>query len=99
MDAADSLNEEAARQIVELGNELADRHPDADLWSIADGLLAGAIHWWLYANQPCGDMSCEECAPICTAGLRMHQLKALLAEFAETSEYYHSPNDQDVARA
>jgi len=99
MEAPETLNDEAARQMVELGNELADRHPDADLGSIADGLLAGAIHWWLYANQPCDDMSCEQCAPVCTAELRMHQLRELLDEYARSSEYYHAPNDQNVARA
>jgi hypothetical protein len=29
----------------------------------------------------------------------MQTLRKLITEMAETSEYYHSPNDTDVARA
>jgi len=32
---------------VDLGNKLADRDREADVWDIADGLLAGAIQYWL----------------------------------------------------
>ena len=97
-DEQDSYDE-ATRAVVETGNRMADADPDADPRAIADGLLAGAVHWWLYANQPCGDPRCEDCAPICTAELRVAQLRQLLQEYAETSDYYHSPTDENVARA
>jgi hypothetical protein len=97
-DEQDSYDE-AARAVVETGNRMSDADPDADPRAIADGLLAGAVHWWLYANQPCGDPRCEDCAPICTAELRIAQLRQLLQEYAETSDYYHAPTDENVARA
>ena len=46
---------------VDLGNRLAGSDKEADLWDIADGLLAGAVQYWLYARQPCGDTRCEDC--------------------------------------
>src|SRR5690606_40334826 len=42
----------------------------ADLWDIADGLLAGAIQYWLYTRQPCADPACQDCAPLATAEMR-----------------------------
>ncbi len=92
-------HEDTARELVELGNRLADLSPEADLRDIADGLLAGAVHWWLYAHQPCEDRQCEECGPISTADLRLAELRRLLQEFARSSDYYHSPTDHDVAHA
>lgn len=89
----------AARRIVELGNELAELDQEADLWDIADGLLAGAVHYWLYAHQPCSDPMCEDCAPIASAELRLAELRKLLDEFARDSDYFHSPNDVNVGRA
>jgi hypothetical protein len=60
----DSITEQffddAFGKTVELGNKLAEKHDNADLWDIADGLLAGAIQYWLYARQPCGNPRCEE---------------------------------------
>ncbi|MGD8429935.1 MAG: hypothetical protein PVH31_05985 [Ectothiorhodospiraceae bacterium] len=91
--------DEASRQTVELGNQIADADESAHLWDVADGLLAGAIQYWLYTRQPCGDASCEDCASICTADLRMQELTRLLREFAESSDYYHSPTDLDVGTA
>jgi hypothetical protein len=44
----------AFTKAVDLGNRLADKDKDADLWDIADGLLAGALQYWLYSRQPCG---------------------------------------------
>ncbi|MGE0080028.1 MAG: hypothetical protein AB7U81_01885 [Thiohalomonadaceae bacterium] len=90
--------DEAAREAVELGNQLLERDKDA-LWDVADGLLAGAIHFWLYARQPCGDPRCEDCAPISTAEQRLAELLQLTRELAEDSDYYHSPNDANVGRA
>lgn len=99
LDSRDPIYDEAARLVVEVGNRLAEQNPDADLWDIADGMLSGAVHWWLYANAPCGDPQCEDCASVQTAELRMQELKRLIREFAESSEYYHSRNDTNVANA
>ena len=37
----------AFSKAVDLGNRIADKDKDADLWDIADGLLAGALQYWL----------------------------------------------------
>lgn len=98
-DSRDPIYDDAAREVVDIANRLAAEDPDADPWDIADGILSGAVHWWLYANAPCADKNCEDCASVQTAELRMQELKRLIREFAEASEYYHSPNDTNVARA
>lgn len=98
-DPENDMFEEAAREAVELGNRIADDDQDADVWDVADGLLAGAIQYWLYSRQPCGDPRCEDCAPISTAEERLKELLALTEELAQDSEYYHSPNDSNVGRA
>jgi hypothetical protein len=95
----ETVFDEAFSDAVELGNKIAADDPDADLWDIADGVLAGAIQYWLYSRQPCGDPRCEDCAPISTAEGRLAELKRLVQEFAEESEYYHSPRDSNVGRA
>lgn len=97
--SSQEIQEAIADRLVAFVNELADQHPDADLWEIADGMLSGAVHWWLYANAPCDNLDCEDCAGIRTAELRMKTLNELIARMAVTSEYYHSPNDDDVAHA
>ena len=84
---------------VNLGNQLADRDKEADLWDIADGLLAGAIQYWLYSRQPCNDPRCADCMPVSTAEGRMAELQRLIRQLSEESEYYHSPNDTNVGRA
>ncbi|MGD8999341.1 MAG: hypothetical protein PVF75_02915 [Granulosicoccaceae bacterium] len=91
--------EAAFRRVVELGNGMAAGDEDAHPWDIADGMLAGAIQYWLYARQPCGDHSCDDCEPISTAELRTAELMKLVQEFAEESEYYHAPTDMNVGRA
>jgi hypothetical protein len=55
----------AFSKTVDLANKMADKDKDADLWDIADGLLAGAIQYWLYSRQPCGDYALP--------GLHAHQ--------------------------
>lgn len=95
----DSAYEAAAAKAVELGNQIADADQEAHLWDIADGLLAGAIQYWLYARQPCEDSACEDCAPSRTAELRLRELQRLVDELARSSEYFHSPNDFGVGRA
>lgn len=91
--------ENTAEQAVELANRFTDEHPEADLWDIADGLLAGAVHFWLYSRQPCDDPMCEDCAPVSTAKLREAELKKLIQQFAEESDYYHTPTDTNAAWA
>jgi len=99
MSQDESPMELAARRVVELGNEVADLDQEADLWDIADGLLAGAVHYWLYAHQPCNDPMCEDCATISSAELRLAELRKLLDEFARESDYFHTPNDTNAGRA
>ena len=49
----------AAERMIELGNQLLDQDSESDSWEVASGLLAGAVHFWLYAHQPCVDLNCE----------------------------------------
>jgi hypothetical protein len=91
--------EEAFSKAVDLGNQIADGDDKADLWDIADGLLAGAVQYWLYTRQPCGDPLCEDCLPISTAEGRLEQLRELVREFSQESQYFHSPTDANVGRA
>lgn len=95
----DTHYEAAAREAIDLGNRLANADQEADLWDIADGLLAGAIQYWLYSRQPCDDPLCEDCAPLASASQRLAELQMLTRQLAEESEYFHSPNDSDVGRA
>ena len=41
----------AFSKTVDLANKMADKDKDADLWDIADGMLAGAIQYWLYSRS------------------------------------------------
>ena len=93
--------DEAFKRAVEIGNHLAKGEKDieADTWDVADGLLAGAIQFWLFSRQPCGDPRCEDCEQVSTAQGRMLALQQLVREFAEESEYFHSPTDSNVGRA
>ena len=91
--------DQAFSQAVDLGNQIADDDDKADLWDIADGLLAGAVQYWLYSRQPCGDPSCEECLPVSTAQARIAELKRLVAQFSEESQYCHTPTDSNAGRA
>ena len=99
MQQPDNPFSEAFGKAVDLGNRIADTDEKADLWDIADGLLAGAIQYWLYSRQPCSDPKCEDCAPISTAEGRLSELRRLVEQFATESEYYHSPTDHNVGRA
>ena len=91
--------DQAFSQAVDLGNQIADDDDKADLWDIADGLLAGAVQYWLYSRQPCGDPACEECLPVSTAQARIAELKRLVAQFSEESQYCHTPTDSNAGRA
>ena len=94
-----TVYDEAAREAVELGNRIASDDTEADLWDVADGLLAGAIQYWLFSRQPCGDPHCDDCAPLSTAEARLAELMQLTEELASGSEYFHSPTDSNVGRA
>ena len=91
--------EQAATEVVDLGNRLAEVLPHADPWDIADGMLAGAVHYWLYTRQPCEDPMCEDCAPVSSAELRTRELLSLVEKMIIDSDYYQSPNDLTVGRA
>jgi hypothetical protein len=91
--------DEAFSKAVDLANQIADDDEKADVWEIADGLLAGAVQFWLYSRQPCGDPRCEECLPISTAQARIAELKRLIDQFSEESQYFHTPTDANVGRA
>lgn len=95
----DEVFDKAFHRAVDLGNRLANDDQGADLWDIADGLLAGAIQYWLYSRQPCGDVRCDDCASISTAERRLIELQKLTKQLAEESEYYHSPLDVNAGRA
>ena len=99
MSATPESFESAFAKAVDLGNKLADKDKDADLWDIADGLLAGAVQYWLYTRQPCGDPKCEDCLAISTAEGRQRELRRLVEQFSEESQYFHSPTDSNVGRA
>jgi hypothetical protein len=99
MDSDELMFDEAADEVVDLANRLAGQHPDTDLWDIADGLLAGVVHYWLFSRKPCGDPACEDCAPIATAQLRLEELTRLIRQSAEESDLFHQPEDTDVGRA
>src|SRR5256714_8885365 len=83
----------AFTQAVDLGNRLADKDKDADLWDIADGLLAGAIPYWLYSPQPRGGARCPDRLPIRTAQGRLAQPESPLQPRPSRNEDFHTPND------
>ncbi len=95
----DQLFNQCAECSVELANQIADQHQDADVWDIADGVLAGAIHFWLFSRQPCDDTRCEGCTDVATAEKRMEMLRHIITETAQSSEYYHGTNDHNVGHA
>ena len=101
MQEPEEVFDEAFKHVVEIGNQLVkdEKETEADAWDVADGLLAGAIQFWLFSRQPCGDPRCEDCEPVSTSHGRMLALQQLVREFSEESEYFHSPTDSNVGRA
>lgn len=91
------LFDEAADAVVDLGNRLAEANPDADPWALADGLIAGAVQYWLYAHQPEQPEPADD--DLLTARERVEELVNLVMQSSEDSEYLHSPLDTDVGRA
>lgn len=98
-DNDNTIMDNAAEQVVELGNRILEADDDADSWDVADGLLAGAIQFWLYSRQPCDDPRCENCAEVSTAELRMRKLIEETRRCAEESSYYQTQYDMNVGRA
>ena len=91
--------DQAAEEAVKLGNRIVDENDDCDPWDVASGVLAGAVHFWLYTRQPCGDPLCESCEEVSTAEQRLKLLIEEVRMSAEDSDYYHSPHDANVGRA
>ena len=92
-----ALFDEAADAVVDLGNQFTEDNVDADPWAVADGLIAGAVHYWLYAHQPEQPVPTED--DLLSARERVEELVNLIMQSAEDSEYLHSPLDKDVGRA
>ena len=99
MKEPEEVFDEAFKRVVEIGNTQARDEKEADAWDVADGLLAGAIQFWLYSRQPCDDPRCENCAEVSTADLRMIKLMEEARRWAEDSTYYQTPFDMNVGRA
>jgi hypothetical protein len=91
--------DEAAENVIELGNRMLDRDGAPDTWEVASGLLAGAVQFWLFSRQPCDDPFCESCAEVSTAERRLRKLLEEARELAEDSDYYASPHDTHVGSA
>ncbi|WP_018865618.1 MULTISPECIES: hypothetical protein [unclassified Thioalkalivibrio] len=98
-DTADQTYNNAAQHLIELANRLADDGQAAETGDVADGLLAGAVHFWLYSRQPCGDPLCEDCAPFSDAESRLAMLHELIDELARDSDYFHATTDTTVGHA
>jgi hypothetical protein len=95
----DLMFDRAARDVINLGNQLMEDNPDADEWEVASGVLAGAVQFWLFSRQPCDDPMCESCAEVNTAAQRLGQLLGEVNDFAAESDYFHSPTDTNVGTA
>jgi hypothetical protein len=91
--------DQAAENVIELGNRILDRESGVDLWEVASGLLAGAIQFWLFSRQPCDDPFCESCAEVSTAERRLKKLVEEARQLAEDSDYYATPHDVNVGSA
>jgi hypothetical protein len=94
-----AVSEEAAAAVVELGNSLLERNQEDDLQAVANGVLGGAVQFWLFAHQPCDKPGCQDCEPFSTAELRLRRLREGVVELARSSDYFHSPNDEDVGQS
>lgn len=98
-DSNHSLFDQSASAVVELGNQILEQDKDHDPWDVASGLLAGVIQFWLYSHQPCADPFCESCADVATAEQRLKRLLDEVRDFAQESDYFHSPTDSNAGRA
>ncbi|NVK32007.1 MAG: hypothetical protein HWE20_13450 [Gammaproteobacteria bacterium] len=91
--------DQAADVAIEAGNALLEADLEANPLAVSDGLLAGAIQFWLYSRQPCDTPDCEDCADISTAEQRLSLLHELVDEMAKTSEYFHNETDANAGHA
>ncbi len=98
-DDDDETFDDAAEQAIKLGNQILDAAKEADPWVVSSGVLAGAVHFWLYSHQPCDNPACESCAEFGTAELRLKLLLEEIKKTAMESVHYQSPNDKNVGRA
>ena len=98
-DSPEESYNNAARRLIDLANRLAEDGDAVDTGDVADGLLAGAVHYWLYSRQPCGDVRCEECSPFSDAESRLAMLHEMVDELARDSEYFHASTDTTVGHA
>lgn len=98
-DIHDKVYNEAAGDVIDLANRMADKNSEEFVWDIADGLLAGVVQFWLYTRLPCDDPRCPDCETLNTAEKRLKELLLAVEEIAKDSEYYHCPNDANVGRA
>lgn len=89
----------AFMRAVELANRLADNDHESDVLDIADGILAGAVQYWMYSRQPCGDPQCEACEITSTGEGRVAEILRLVRFFAQESAYFTSPTDGNVGHA
>jgi hypothetical protein len=99
MQNSEETFQDAYSRTVDVGNTIANEEVDSDVWDVADGMLAGALQFWLYSRQPCGDPLCEDCAALSTSAARMAELRKLVDHFTAESDYLHTPLDQDAGRA
>jgi len=86
----------AADAVVELGNQLGEDHPESDPWALSDGLLAGAVHFWMFSHQPQEHPDDDD---LMSARERIEELLRQAVQSAEESDYLHSPRDDDVGSA
>ena len=91
--------QEAIDAVINGGNRLLESNEEPDAWDVASGLLAGAVHFWLFSRQPCADPLCESCASVATAELRLGRLLEEVEQHCEESEYFHTPLDRNAGSA
>lgn len=92
-DITEETYNNAAQKLIDLANNLSGDGHSTDVSEVADGLLAGVIHFWLYTRQPCGDAFCESCAPFADPDSRLAVLCELVDELGRDSEYFHAATD------
>jgi hypothetical protein len=98
-DVTEETYNNAAQKLIDLANTLSADGHSSDVHEVADGLLAGAIHFWLYSRQPCGDAFCESCAPFSDPESRLAELHELVDELGRDSDYFHSATDTPAGHA
>jgi hypothetical protein len=98
-DITEETYNNAAQKLIDLANTLSSDGHSPDVHEVADGLLAGAIHFWLYSRQPCGDVFCESCAPFSDPESRLAVLHELVDELGRDSEYFHAATDTPAGHA